>query len=217
MVSIRSNEHAGVFNDLRALLEYLATGTNLDAAVEVYDAFIGELARRSLTGPDSPVHEICLLRKSRLLYLHSTTAKPFKPATLRLCLETSLSVFPQNSAFLSLFTWNEARTKIENRVRTVIRDRVLAEGGETVIGWLFAIWAELRMGVHFNVHAVRSLFERAVECSRTKSSPALWALFVEFEMRQRDGNRARNTLMRGIRNCPWSKGTLEIRMIWGIC
>ncbi|KAI5858627.1 NRDE-2, necessary for RNA interference-domain-containing protein [Tricharina praecox] len=205
MLSIKLNEHAGMYNDLRALLEYLAGGNNLDAAIAVYDGFTSELGRRSLTGPTSHFCELCLLRKVRLVYMHSTTARPFKPATLRSHLEAALEIFPHNMAFLSLYAWNESRTKIENRLRTVIRDRVLKDGNETVAGWLFAVWAEMRMAQHYNVHAVRHLFERAVECNRTRHSVQLWMMFVEFEIRHKEYRRAKDILSRGIKHCPWSK------------
>ncbi|KAF8535001.1 NRDE-2, necessary for RNA interference-domain-containing protein [Trichophaea hybrida] len=208
MLSLRFIEHAGVFNDIRALLEYLAEGVNLDASLAVYDTFILELERRSMTGSDSQIHELCLLRKARLIYHHSTTAKPFKPATLRSNLETALETFPQNLAFLSLYAWNESRTKIENRLRMIVRDRVLLEGKETVTGWLFAIWAEMRTGEHYNIHTVRNLFEQGVSCDRTRSSVHLWMMFVEFELQQQDPSRAKEILFRGIRHCPWSKGLI---------
>lgn len=108
--------------------------------------------------------------------------------------------------FLSLYAWNEARTRIENRVRTLLRDHVLVDGKESVIGWTFAIWAELQLPHRYNVHAVRSLFERAVECEATKSSIALWRLYAEFELREKEPRRAKDVLFRAVRNCPWSKG-----------
>jgi len=215
MLSIHLNENAGIYNDLRALLEYLADGNSLDAAIAVYNGFLSELGRRSLAGPTSHFHELCLFRKARLIYMHSTTARPFKPATLRFHLEAALEMFPRNMAFLSLYAWNESRTKIENRLRTVVRDRVLKDGNETVAGWLFAVWAEMRMAQHYNVHAVRHLFERAVECSRTRYSVQLWRMFVEFEIRHKEYRRAKDILSRGIRHCPWSKGLLSAPFFWG--
>lgn len=206
MLSLRCNEHAGVFNDIRALLEYLGESLNLDAALTVYDEFASELERRSVARTFPEIHELCLSRKARLVYLNSISAKSFKPIALRSTLEAALGIFPQNTAFLSLYSWNESRTKIENRLRTVVRDRVLQEGRETVTGWLFAVWAEMRAAEHYNVHAVRSLFELGVECDRTRSSVQLWTAFVEFELQQKDSVRAKDVLFRGIRYCPWSKG-----------
>ncbi|KAA8893364.1 NRDE-2, necessary for RNA interference-domain-containing protein [Sphaerosporella brunnea] len=212
MLSIRLEEHAAVFNDLRAVLEYLVSGNNIDFAIPIYEEFVAELKRRSLIGPSSRIYEVSLLRKARLIYLHSMTAKPFKPAALRSVLETALETFPQNTAFLSMYAWNEGRTKIENRVRNVVRNFVLKEGRETVAGWLFAVWAEMRMSQHFSSHAVRSLFERAVSCDRIQASPQLWMMFVEFELQCKEYNRAKETLFRGIRNCPWSKDMMMMAL-----
>jgi hypothetical protein len=207
MLSLRLDEHAAVFNDIRALLEYLVNGNNIDTAIVIHDDFITELGRRSMTGPTSQIHELCLLRKARLVYLHSITAKPFKPATLRSLLEIALKTFPQNTAFLGLYAWNESRAKIENRVRKVVRSVVLKEGQETAAGWLFAVWVEMRMSQHYNTHAIRSLFERAVSCHRTQSSLQIWIMFVEFELLHKEYSRAKEMLFRGIGNCPWSKGS----------
>jgi hypothetical protein len=209
MLSLRLDEHAAVYNDIRAVLEYLVNRNNLDSATAIYDDFIAELGRRSMAGPNSRIYELSLLRKARLVYFHSITAKPFKPATLRSLLETALETFPQNSAFLGLYAWNEGRTKIENRVRTVVRNVVLKEGRETVAGWLFAVWTEMRVSQHYSAHAIRSLFERAVSCHRTLANPQLWMMFVEFELQHKQYSRAKETLYRGIRNCPWSKGSSE--------
>ncbi|KAI5817260.1 NRDE-2, necessary for RNA interference-domain-containing protein [Pyronema omphalodes] len=223
MLSLHFHEYAAVYNDLYALLEYLAHGSkiNIDPALAVYDEFMQELERRSLTGPNSRVYEICLLRKSRLIYWHSITAKPFKPATLRSTLETALENFPFNTVFLGLYSWNESRTRIANNLRTVIRNRVLKEGRETVIGWLFAIWAELRSGEHFSVHAVRALFEEATGSIRTQSNIQLWIAYVHFELRYGSHKRAKDVLYRGIAHCPWSKDLImiaftELRDVMGL-
>lgn len=171
--------HAVVYNEVRALLEYLSRDQDVIATLSIYDSLIQELERRDLTGPLSAVHELCLMSKARLLYHHATTGKMFKMKVMRDALEKALARFPNNSIFLGLYAWNEGRTKIENRVRTLMRDVVLEERKETIIGWAFAIWAEMRMvgtGGVYNVHAVRALLEQAVGCERYTPPPLhfLW-------------------------------------------
>lgn len=169
MMSMGHIYHAVVYNEVRALLEYFSHDRDVNTALPIYDSLVQELERRDLTGPLYAVHELCLMSKARLLYHHATTGKMFKMKVMRDTLEKALAWFPNNSVFLGLYAWNEGRTKIENRVRTLMRDVVLEERKETVVGWAFAIWAEMRMvgssGV-YNVHAVRALFEQAVGCER---------------------------------------------------
>jgi hypothetical protein len=207
MLSIHLDEHAGIFNDVRALFDYLSGCRDLDATLANYDEFLTELQRRGMSGPAASALELCVLRKARVAYYHSITSRPFKPSTLRLILDSALHTFPRNTAFLSLYAWNESRTRIENRVRTLLRDRVLKDGGETVSGFLFAVWSEMRMGEYYNVHAVRNLLEQAVTCHKTRSSVQLWTTYVEFELQQKEFRRAKEIVSRGVRHCPWSKGS----------
>lgn len=169
MMSMGHVYHAVVYNEVRALLQYLSHDQDVVTVFPVYDSLTQELERRGLTGPQSAMYELCLMSKARLLYHHAKTAKMFKMKIMRDVLEKALKCFPNNSVFLGLYAWNEGRTKIENRVRTLVRDVVLEERKETVVGWAFAIWAEMRMvgtGGVYNVHAVRALLEQAVGCER---------------------------------------------------
>ncbi|PWW79846.1 DUF1740-domain-containing protein [Tuber magnatum] len=211
MLSLGRVNHAIAFAEVRALLEYLASNREVVASLPIYTDFLSELDRRGLCGPNSAVHERCLMTEARLLYYHSSASRLFKIKTMRDFLSDSLQLFPNNSVFLELFAWNEAKTKIENRVRTLMRDVVLKEGTETILGYGFAIWTEMRMisaGGRYNPHTVRALLEQAVEANRTKYNFTLWVIYVEFEIREKELTRAKEVLFRGIRNCPWSKDLL---------
>lgn len=80
-------------------------------------------------------------------------------------LERAIGSFPHNSAFLSLYFHNELRTKIQNRVRNLLEEKVLKEEDKVSSGdWLFAIFAELHLDARtYNPSAVRNLFDRAIE------------------------------------------------------
>ncbi|KAG0637046.1 NRDE-2, necessary for RNA interference-domain-containing protein [Tuber brumale] len=208
MLSLGRVNHAIAFTEVRALLEYLVSNREVAASLPIYADFLTELDRRGLCGPNSAAHERCLMVEARLLYYHSSTSRLFKIKTMRDFLNNSLQMFPNNSVFLELFVWNEAKTKIENRARMLTRGVVLKEGTETILGYGFAIWTEMRMigaGGRYNPHAVRALFEQAVETDRTKYNFSLWMIYVEFEIQERELKRAKEVLFRGIRNCPWSK------------
>lgn len=54
------------------------------------------------------------------------------------------------------------RTKIQNRVRRTLEDKVLAKNA-TSEGWLFAIFAEMHLDARSpNLWGVRNLFDRAI-------------------------------------------------------
>lgn len=102
--------------------------------------------------------------QAKIAFRHTQTKTAFRPGILREILETALQTFPNNSIFLSLHLFNELRTRIENRVRRVLDEIVLKAERVTSEGWLFAIYAELHLNSRtYNVEAVRSLFERAVD------------------------------------------------------
>ncbi|RPB06131.1 DUF1740-domain-containing protein [Choiromyces venosus 120613-1] len=211
MLSLRRVNHAITFAEVRALLEYLASNREVTASLPIYADLLSELDGRGLGGPSSAIHERCLMAEARLLYYHSRTSRLFKMKTMRDFLNDALQMFPNNSVFLELFVWNEAKVRIENRARTLVRDVVLKEGTETILGYSFAIWTEMRMigaGGRYNPHAVRALFEQAVETNRTKYNFSLWMIYMEFEIREKEMKRAKEVLFRGIRNCPWSKDLL---------
>ncbi|KAG9291623.1 hypothetical protein G9A89_022042 [Geosiphon pyriformis] len=105
--------------------------------------------------------------------------------------------------FLSLYFYNEARTKIQNRVRRFY-DNALTKKPTHVL-WTFSIFVELYQHKPFNQHIVRSLFERALECSTSRNSIALWILYLNFEIKYNRLDRAKALYFRAIRECPWSK------------
>ena len=116
----------------------------------------------------SAVNEINHQSQAEFLHWHISSKKPFKPSIARSTLAESVNLFPNNTKFLTLFFMYEARFRIDDRVRTIIRDSVLGSRNETIIGWQFAAWAEQNRGVEMGatVHSVRATFERAFESDR---------------------------------------------------
>ena len=117
--------------------------------------------------------------------------------------------------FLSLYAWNEARFRIDDRVRSVVRD-ILAgsteDGGragkrESVLTHLFAVNAELGRAVSLgsNIHSIRSTFERAVQSEPGVRSALLWKKYFVFEWERGELQRAKDVFFRAVRACPWVK------------
>jgi len=96
---------------------------------------------------------------------------------------------------------------MDDRVRLLMASTVLKFNRETVVGWFFAIWAEIQRGLEFGgtVHAVRAAFERAVESNVGAHSIALWKSYFVFERSRGDVRRSRLIFFRGLRSLPWSK------------
>ncbi|GAA6036634.1 hypothetical protein JCM8097_001263 [Rhodosporidiobolus ruineniae] len=185
-----------------ALLEYLAQ--SLDAAVEVLETHLFRLEVAGVNG--SAEHEEALMMYAKLLYRHSAQGGAYRPTQLRDLLERALKAFKDNSLFLSLFYHNELRMKIQNRFRRSMEELVLKETEATSEGWLFAIFAELHLNSrNVNVWAVRNLFDRALDNSKTRSSPSLWVLYVDFEVKNGELQRAKSLIYRALRECPWVK------------
>ncbi|CAJ0759162.1 18630_t:CDS:2, partial [Entrophospora sp. SA101] len=57
----------------------------------------------------------------------------------------------------------------------------------------------------YDVHRVRNLFDKALECPKTKNSISLWALYINYEIKHEQYSKAKILYYNAIRECPWSK------------
>lgn len=103
------------------LFEYLSQG--LEEAQFLYDRVLNMVMYRCAGKAQSNpgvVEEAIYEEYARLLYRHAVSGSAYKPGVLRELLERALEQFPSNTMFLALYGWNEARAKIENRVRRLL-------------------------------------------------------------------------------------------------
>lgn len=113
--------------------------------------------------------------RAKLIHYHVRTSSLYKPSLIRSLLTESISLFPHNTIFLSLFAWNESRFRIEERVREVVRDvttetkQRLSHDRTTaqqipITSHLFSIYTELVRPVYAGstLHSVRAAFEKAI-------------------------------------------------------
>ena len=166
--SILANQinHAIIFTECLAILRYLQNSEDIDSALQCYRETSNLLAIHGLAR--LAFDEVNHQSRADFLQWHMSTKRLFKPATARMILSESINLFPNNTKFLTLYFKNEARFRIDDRVRTIIHDTVLGSRNETIIGWQFAIWAEQNRGVEMGttVHSVRATFEKAVGSER---------------------------------------------------
>ncbi|KAF3490613.1 uncharacterized protein GIQ15_00130 [Arthroderma uncinatum] len=214
-LTFRKPEMFSYSTDCLALLIYLTQGQEISAAIKIYDDAEQRLETQKLdkTMFLEPIHQV----KSRLLYHHITENRVYKPAQIREELSRSVSLFPRNTIFLSLFAFNETRFRIENRVRSVLGRQLLEPHGSddtadplkqsTLIPHLFSIYSELYRGVSAGstAHSARAAFEAAISSQSGQHTAALWKLYVQFELTLDEKEKARQVFFRSIRACPWSK------------
>lgn len=175
-----------------ALFEYLTLG--LDAACEIYKKSLNTFEE------ETPLHEEILLCFSKLVYKHSLTS-PTPPGRLRNILLNALDIYPNNFVFLNLFVENESRSQMANRIRTFFSEALSRH--PSLVLWLFAIHVETaKLGA---IPRVKSLFEKALETSESRTSVLLWRYYLQFDLQKISPDSAKSVYYRGIRNCPWSK------------
>lgn len=209
MLSLRKETYASVAMECLFLFTYLKNSQSLSAATSVFRSNLILLSKAS----HSTARELLHQSFARLLYHHVTQTRLFKPSDIRSILAESIAEFPQNTIFLSLYSWNEARFRIDDRVRSIVKDVVLAKDDtkgkhqESVIPHFFAVYAELHRGTTFgcNTSTIRSTFERAVCSSSGMHCAGLWKLYFLFELSREEVVRAKFVYWRGIRACPWAK------------
>ena len=202
--------YAVLYNECLTLLIYLTSTTSTEthtpaqgdilSALSTNTAFSDSMASRHFS--QHPIHELHLQFSARLLYHHARSG-PFRPAILRTHLAHSLSLFPQNTTLLSLYTFNEARLRIDNRVRTLLQTTILIPEHDCLTSRLFAIHYEI---AHGTIHSVRAAFEHAVTSPACAASVALWRFYILFCAKTpRLQDHAKELWFRALRKCPWAK------------
>ncbi|KAI9025805.1 NRDE-2, necessary for RNA interference-domain-containing protein, partial [Phycomyces nitens] len=198
--SDKEDRIARCYNVCYALFEYLTFG--LEAACAVYEQAL--LYIKDHQAERGFASETMWIAYAELLYRHATRGYGgHKPIILREAMERALQLFPNNTLFLGLFIWNEARTRIHNRVRNFFG--LALDKDPNVILWVSAIHRELHNHFPYDINLVRSLFERAVESPSTRSSIVLWKLYIHHEISRDNHEKARTLFYRAVRECPWSK------------
>ena len=212
MISLGHYYHASLYIECLVLLAYLDRELSLETAFFAFTANLALIAPR--LSPTSPLPEYLHQSRVKLLNYHINHVRSCKPALIRSALSESIQLFPKNTMFLSLYSWNESRFRIDDRVRSIIQSIVLSdassrgqESRESVVTHFFAVYTELHRGLTLgsNVHTIRRTFERAVESPVGKRSAALWKLYFLFEHSRHEAKRAKGVFYRAITACPWAK------------
>lgn len=206
--------HAVIAAECLAILYYFQheDGTDLDAAMKVYQEADSKFQDRQLA-QSAPLERLHQARADLFTY-HMAHVRSYKPAVIRAALQESIERFPNNTMLLCAFAVGETRFRIEDRVRAAA-DKVLAGIGtgsqETFITHLFTITTEIRrMNSQAGTeHAVRAAFDRAVQSKSGRHCPALWTLYLQFELgvrgTERTSKKVKDVFFKGISRLPWCK------------
>lgn len=124
--------------------------------------------------------------RCKLMRWHIHQRRPYKPPFVRTIIETSIRSFPNNTLFLSFHAKTEEHHRLDDRIRSVMREGVLYGPQSNIVGWTFALAQEIRryqqQASGSTAHAVRSAFQKAVKSNRPGAhSPAVWNMWLDFE------------------------------------
>ncbi|KAL4867918.1 hypothetical protein BDV12DRAFT_197778 [Aspergillus spectabilis] len=219
--------------DCQAILLYLTHDQDLDKTLEAYTSTIHRLSTLPNSDTTEPFNsyttELLHQARARLLYHHLRTSTLYKPSHIRTILTESITTFPHNTITLSLFTWNESRFRIEERVRDIMRDITTSSKSSIshstatpipITSHLFSIYTELTRPTYAGstMHSARAAFEKALgdnttssqSISTSHSSITLWKLYILFELSRNEITRAKSVFYRAMCACPWSKDILML-------
>ncbi|KAF8213175.1 NRDE-2, necessary for RNA interference-domain-containing protein [Mycena galopus ATCC 62051] len=183
----------------RVLMELL-TGNEPEQALGIFDSHL------ATQKAGSAQHERLLVCELLLLYRHGTILRnPTPPVLLRERVEKAITLYPSNSVVLGLFLEAEKGQGVWGKVRMLlgegasIEKDILRRVEEVwVAGWDKSRWEA-------EVERTRSGLAAAVDNERTKRSAILWRVFIEFEIRVGQLQRAKKLLFRAIGDCPLVK------------
>ncbi|KZT05893.1 uncharacterized protein LAESUDRAFT_654560 [Laetiporus sulphureus 93-53] len=184
-----------------ALLELLTTSAH--AALSVLDMHLGGLQLGEAS------HESLTVASLMLLYNHGSILRnPLPPALLRERAETAMEQYPSNMIILGMFLEAEKGQGVWGRVRAMLGESPLDGEKEKSLArriaevWV-AGWDKNRWEAE--QERTRNGLSAAVQSERTRGSAILWRLYVEFEIKAGQLQRAKKLLFRAVGECPLNK------------
>lgn len=232
------HDHIAVQNaDCLALLEYLSNTDALSAGVTVIDQHCALLLDFQGTYTNKLLLELLHQAKAHLIEYHIQQKRAYKPAFVRSQLEASIRLFPSNTMFLSLYKENEARFRIDDRVRTVLRDANLVDPKFLSVRVSFDVDQEIArfasQSSGSTAESVRATFAKALLAtgSPLRHCRTLWNRWVRFEkevvrrymmidpgLDTRGGKLAarkwKEVFLGGLHSLPWAKDWILDGLQW---
>ncbi|CAE6449252.1 unnamed protein product [Rhizoctonia solani] len=193
---------------LRALLELLTT-ESLPSALAIYNHHLQTHQFLHHTTE----HEALVLSAALCAFHYTRTlGRPCPPSVLRDQATAAIKLYPGNTTLLGLFLESERGEKVWGRVRAAVSDVILQEDLKddmktevSLARVLWAVWVESWEHGSYEQERVRNVLGKAVNDHRMRHSPALWRIYLEFEIRAGQLTRAKALLYQALGACPWVK------------
>ncbi|RKF72521.1 Protein NRDE2-like protein [Golovinomyces cichoracearum] len=201
----RNSVFGVIYSECLAIFEYLSFSHGQDILLETQRDIVSAMniynsTSSLLDGRKQEIsHELLLQSAARLVFYHCQCG-PYRPAQVREYLTGFLQKFPKNSVLLSLYSWNESRLRIDNRVRHILLNTVLISQNDCLTSRLFAIRYEIRAGT---IYSVKAAFEHSVSSPVTRNSAGLWQLYILYCLQVPQlHTEVKSVWYRALRNCP---------------
>jgi hypothetical protein len=164
---------------LLTLIAYLASE-------DPFSALVSDFKQTLKYFGNNTTKEVWVQSWVRLVRLHLALVPLHTPSQLRSILETAIVNFPENTLLLALHAANEARFRLDDRVRALMAEPLDEHGGKTersAVGWLWVVWYECFRWRHGTgtLQNVRSVFQKATGSATGKNCAVLWILWVKLE------------------------------------
>ncbi|KIM33854.1 hypothetical protein M408DRAFT_325432 [Serendipita vermifera MAFF 305830] len=188
---------------IRFFLELSAT--TIQDAMTAFETYLEEL------DVHSPPHEsLTVWLCSTLWSISRMQGSMIPPAVASKRIDAALAEYGNNTILLGLFLECERGLGIWGRVRDLLDDSLSARSVTAKpkrlkrIAW--EIWAEDWGYAPWEPERVRTKLENAVHIQSINHSVVLWRIYIVFEIRVNNLQRAKAVLFRALGNCPWAKG-----------
>ncbi|PBL01212.1 hypothetical protein ARMGADRAFT_1007241 [Armillaria gallica] len=183
---------------LRALLELL-TSNDLAQSLSVFD---DRIHQAGVGVADESMAVASLL----FIFRHGYILKrPMTPSILRDRASDALRKYPSNSIIFGLFLEGEKGQGIWGRVRDMLGENPGDE--KDVCRRIEEVWVARWQSGRWEgeIERTRSGLAAAMESERTRGSLILWRIYIEFEIRAGQLQKAKKLLFRAIGECPLAK------------
>lgn len=183
---------------LRALLELL-TSRDLAQSLSVFDDHMHQAGA-------GVADESMTVASLLFIFRHGCVLKgPMAPSILRDRAGNALRKYPSNSVIFGLFLEGEKGQGIWGRVRDLFGENSRDE--KDLCRRIEEVWVSKWQSGRWEgeIERTRSGLAAAVESERTRGSLILWRIYIEFEIRAGQLQKAKQLLFRAIGECPLAK------------
>ncbi|KAF5385409.1 hypothetical protein D9757_005389 [Collybiopsis confluens] len=192
---------------LAALLDILTSNDVQDMMITLEE----QLAKMT---PNTPAHESLTMSALLLLYRYGSSLKnPMPPSILRERVIRATEEYPHNSIVLGMFLEVERGQGVWGRVRATLGDT--RENGKDVARRVQEIWiARWESGRwESEIERTRTGLNGAVAHERTSDSYLIWRMYIEFEIRVKRYDKAKDLLWRALGRFPLCKGSIYLETL----